>query len=358
MITLVLTNRNRDLRIIKNCLDSLEKQSNKNFELFFVDYGSNENYLLDLEKVISEYVKIKFISCPVSGQLWNKSRAINIALKKCTTPFFMVGDIDLIFAPHFISTVTSLMKDNEVHYFQYGFLSQKESLKGKIFESYVVDFKGSQEVTGTTSFPTSILKEMQGYDEFYHGWGAEDTDIHLRMKNFGLEVKFYDKETVVKHQWHPKQYRSKFSTYPFHSCLERINHAYMILTKDLKRTVVNQNQDWGKESNEEDYKKLNSHSLNEIVIQNSQIEISAVLAQLKNFKNELISLRIEEATLKSRNKNKLKRIFRKKSISFIEMEEVNNLFLEEIIKNYRNLPYQFSFDRKKKKIQLKMYFSQ
>ena len=39
MITIVLTNRNREIRIVKNCLDSLQLQSDVDFELFLVDYG-------------------------------------------------------------------------------------------------------------------------------------------------------------------------------------------------------------------------------------------------------------------------------------------------------------------------------
>ena len=33
MLTIVITNRNRDLRIVKNCLDSLQNQLNKDLGL-------------------------------------------------------------------------------------------------------------------------------------------------------------------------------------------------------------------------------------------------------------------------------------------------------------------------------------
>lgn len=357
MITLVLTNRNRDLRIVTNCLDSLEQQSNRNFELIFVDYGSDLEYTLELEKLISKYHKIQYISCPVWGQLWNKSRAINIALQKSSTPYFMVGDIDLIFAPDFINIVTGLVKDDEVHYFQYGFLSKEESLMDKKYDDYLVDFKGNNEVTGTTVFPSAVLKNLNGYDEFYHGWGAEDTDIHIRMRNLGLKVNFFDKKILVKHQWHPKQYRSKSSEHPFHSLLERINHSYMVLTNKTKRTIVNQNTEWGKIAMIDQYEKLKNHSTRELIIRNSQIEVHSLFAQLRNFKDEVVEVKINEISDRIRRKNSVKKIFKKKYISFLRMNDVNNLLLEEIIKNYRNLPYQYSFDRNKNAIHLKIYFS-
>lgn len=356
MITLVLTNRDRDLRIVKKSLNSLSLQSNKEFKTFLIDYGSTLDYLEQLKELIKGFTFVELIICPVQGQLWNKSRAINIALKKSQTAYFLVGDIDLIFHKNFTQIVKQLANPTEVHYFQYGFLSREESLKEKEFEAYEVDFKGNNEVTGTTLFPTETLMGVHGYDEFYHGWGAEDTDIHLRMKNLGMKVKFYENEILVKHQWHPKAYRSKSSINPFHSLLERINHSYMALTDVTNRTIVNQDFDWGKEPLKQDQDKLTNPAIREIVIKNSKIEIASVLSQFRNFKDEVVFLRIQEVEKSLEIKNQIKKVLKKKHISFIEMEDVNNLLLEEIIKNYRNFPYQFSFDRKKKNIQLKIYF--
>ena len=73
MITIVLTNRNRDIQIVKNCLESLQGQTDIDFEWFLVDYGSDKDYLKDLELVIQDFSRIKFISCPTQVQLWNKS---------------------------------------------------------------------------------------------------------------------------------------------------------------------------------------------------------------------------------------------------------------------------------------------
>ena len=140
MITIVLTNRNRDLQTVKNCLDSLAKQSNDDFELFFVDYGSEPNYVYDLKQLIAKYPKIKPIISPVSGQLWNKSRAINIVLKKCNTPYFFVGDIDMLFHPDFINKLHELKNKDKATYFLVGFLSQKETALLRDFHIGSVDF--------------------------------------------------------------------------------------------------------------------------------------------------------------------------------------------------------------------------
>ncbi|MFV8339771.1 glycosyltransferase family 2 protein [Flavobacterium sp. LB3P21] len=357
MITLVLTNRNRDLRIVKNCLESLSNQTKNEFELFFVDYGSDLDYLVELKDLILNYDTVNLILCPVNGQLWNKSKAINIVLKQTKTSHFLVGDVDLIFAPQFISTAYELINDKEIYYFQYGFLSQQESLENKKYEEYQIDFEGSIDVTGTTLFPTETLKKMNGYDEFYHGWGAEDTDIHFRLENLGLEIKFYDSVILVKHQWHSKQYRSRLSKHPFHSGLEAVNHAYMHLGKETKRIIVNKNQSWGEMPDGGKYERLNSNSTTvELILTNSLTIIKALLAQFANFNQENINLRIYEVDSSTKFKNVLRKLSNKKAVTYVSLEYVNMMILEEIIKNYRNNPYIYIYDRNLKYIQFKMVF--
>jgi len=356
MITLVLTNRNREIRIVKKCLDSLQEQSDIDFELFLVDYGSHQKYLSELKALQANYSKIKFIFCPTTGQLWSKCRAINIALKQATQPYFVVGDIDLIFHPNYITTLKSLAKPDKVYYFQYGFLSELESLKIQEFSSFVVDFKGNEEVTGNTMFPTASLKKVNGFDEFYQGWGAEDTDAQIRMKSLGLKLDFYNKEILVKHQWHPKAYRSKKSTHPYHSNLEQINHAYMVQTENTKRTVVNQNCEWGKLTDDDEYQKLKHPNVN-IKIDNSSLKFRALLAQLANYMGDVVSVEIDKVTTNQFYKSRIKKILGKKYNSFIDMEELNNNILEELIKNYRNYPYNYSFNSQANKIELTINFS-
>ena len=355
MITLVLTNRDRDRRIVKKCLESLEKQSEKDFELFLVDYGSSEDYLSEIEKIIFEYPKIQFINCPVSGQLWNKSRAINIALKRAKFSYFLVGDIDLIFHPDFILTAKSMAKPAEVHYFQYGFLSPEESLHEKEFEEYKIDFFGNDEITGTTLFPTNELMSVNGYDEFYHGWGAEDTDVHLRLKNKGIDIIFQDQKNLIKHQWHPKAYRSKESSHPFHSRLEQVNQSYMRMTNSSLRSKINIRSDWGMIPLVSDYKKLlEGGTDHKFILDQEEVKLSALLMQLENFENETVEIIIRQVDKKEKVKEFVKRLLGKKSKIYVNLQTINDRILESIIFSYRNNPYQYYFLREKGEIKLKI----
>lgn len=346
MITLVITNRNRDLRIVKNCLDSLQNQWSKNFKLFLVDYGSNELYCGSLKELVKKYTFLNFITYPVSGQLWNKSRAINTILKLCETPYFFVGDIDMVFAQDFITTLDELKREDKVIYFQVGFMSKEESLKNVTFENFATAFLSNEEATGMTLYPTHLLKAINGYDEFYHGWGAEDTDVHIRLKNKGVEVDYYQDKILMKHQWHPKQYRNSESKEPFHTLLERINHKYINFNIEHNIIQVNRVFGYGHIPKSENYETLTLIS-KRIMVTNEVNELDAFLnGTIFNLEKGTYEINFIIHPLEKDLKNKIKKIIGKKYLSFYTLDEVNNSILIAIIKNFRNHPYHFEFRKK------------
>lgn len=355
MLSIVLTNRNRDLKSVKGCLRSLDEQTSPNFIIFFVDYGSCDSYKYELKKVLEKYSIVRYIDCPTEGQLWNKSRAINIALRAAETPYFLVGDVDIVFSPYFVQEAMKLANPNEVHYFQCGFISREETLTKNNFNEYEVAFIGNKAVTGISLFPTPSLKSINGYDEFYHGWGAEDTDVHNRISHLGLKVLFYNRRLLIKHQWHSKFYRGKFSNQPYHSQLEQINHSYMLLSDKTKRILVNQDLNWGVMPTKQAYGQLNKVQ-KFLQIKPISVEVKGILAHLKNCDNEVVSLKITDCTFFDKVINSVKRILGRKYNTFYRLDEVNNMLLEFVITNFRNNPYRYSYNKKNRYIQLEMYF--
>lgn len=356
MISLVLTNRNRDLFIVKKCLDSLKYQSNTDFELYFVDYGSNEDYLSQLEELLAKYSNLKLIACPVSGQLWNKSRAINIALRRTTNPYFFVGDIDMIFHSEFVKKLYTIKDEQKVIYFQVGFLSQKETLVNEEFDNINISFTSQEEATGMTLYPTKLLQEINGYNEFYHGWGAEDTDVHVRLRNFGVKVEFYEREILLKHQWHPKTYRTNLSTDPYHFKLERINHSYIHISQTSKQIKANRHQQWGVLPEKKEYAQLSNTPDFEIVIEPEVSKVNALLAQLNNFEDKVVSVIVKDVSNNNKINQLVKRILGKKYLKFLSLKNVNDMILQEIVLHYRNLPYEYSFNQNERLIYLKIFF--
>ena len=156
MITITLTYRNRELRIVERCLDSLKAQTLTTFEVFLVDYGSAPSFSEGLVKLIKNYSFVRLIYCPVTQQLWNKSKAINIALKQANGTSFFVGDIDMLYRNDFIEILYFLREKNDVTYFQVGFLTKEESLKQKPYKAYQLKHLSGEEATGMTLYPTSL----------------------------------------------------------------------------------------------------------------------------------------------------------------------------------------------------------
>ncbi len=345
IFTLVIPNRNRELKIVERSLNSLYKQLDDRLEVSVVDFGSTVAYQQQLQKLLESFPKIKCKQFPVQDQLWNKSRAINIVLKTCKTEYFMVSDMDMIYHPGFINEIFNLLSPKEGHYFPVGVLTADESKIKKTFSEYKVKFWTNGEATGITVFPTAILKGIHGYDEFFHGWGSEDTDVHNRLKNAGYKVIFHPDEKILLHQWHPKIYRSAKSTAPVHLHLERINMQYMQLRKQLKATTANPHLPWGVMPNQEDDTKLGFTDIN-LQLHHTKDQVAGLCFALQQQKNGgVVCFEITTHPEKKQIKTPLKKLLKKKIPLFIDAERSNEIILEEIISNHRHRPYRYNFDR-------------
>lgn len=350
MITIVLTHRNRKLELVKRCLDSFAEQSRDDFKLLLVDYGSDERSAEMIQKLVKHYKFIELIFSPVSRQLWNKSKAINIALKKCDTSYFFVGDIDMIFRNDFIDKLHDLKETGSVTYFQVGFLNEIESRQFKSFESYSINHLSNKEATGMTLYPTDVLKNINGYNEFYHGWGAEDSDVHRRLEHAGFTSNFYDKEILMLHQWHNKKYRSQKSLEPFHSSLEQINHKYysqLVLTKRVKANI---RFEWGKMIEKVDFSNVKQYELT-----NERNEFDAFINGLFLERELSFSIKISKHKIYRTFKNLIKRGLRKKHLQFYSFQEINDCLLMKVITHYRNCYYEFEWDKENEIIELKIF---
>ncbi len=355
MLTLVIPNRNRDLATVERTLGSIAPQLDAQLRLVVIDYGSDKAYQQQLLSLCEQWSKIEVILCMTQGQLWQKTRAINIVLNQCQTPFFMVADMDMLFHPEFKQKIMPHCQQRQATYFQVGILSEAESETLKAFDQYRIKFKTDHLATGMTLAPTALLHEIGGYDEFYHGWGSEDTDLHVRLLNNGIRLHFYKEQILLLHQWHPKTYRSKDSTAPFHSYLERINQQYLLYTTQLKRKKANTQDSWGQMPVAASYELLNDPNI-EIHCYNVQEQLSALWFQLKEgLTTGVVCIKIERHPEMHTPKTKLKKALQKKTPLFVAMEQANNQFLECIISHLRNAPYNYRFDRSRQLIECEIF---
>lgn len=55
------------------------------------------------------------------------------------------------------------------------------------------------------SVPRKIMEELNGFDETYEGYGREDTDVEIRMQNYGLTIRSLKGLANQFHVWHPQR---------------------------------------------------------------------------------------------------------------------------------------------------------
>ncbi|KQC34139.1 hypothetical protein AAU57_12950 [Nonlabens sp. YIK11] len=338
-ITVVIPNRNRSIATVKRTLTYLNIQLAHNVVAVVVDYGSDLYYQKELSILVEKFPYIRLELCPVQQQLFHKTRAINLVLRQSRTPYFMVLDMDCICHPRFIKKAIALVEMSRVVNFPYGFLSKAESKYEKSFQDYKIDFVGG--LTGTAIFNTSDLMNLNGFDEVYHNWGAEDADMFERLAKYGIKTTHYTDELLLLHQWHAKPYRQNNSTSPYHSSLEKINHEYFSLSRKLKRIKVNQKMDWGLSFDQELYNQLRTPSTS-IELNSTYEELTALCFQL----NESVFDGVLSITIKTSSKAKslrslIKSLLGKKQPKYLSLKVANELILQTIISGLRNQPYTY-----------------
>ncbi len=72
--------------------------------------------------------------------------------------------------------------------------------------------KNRENVLGCNmSFYRDDFMAVNGYDESFEGWGAEDLDISFRFKNMGLGKRYLKFCALAYHLWHPEAQMDKSS---------------------------------------------------------------------------------------------------------------------------------------------------
>lgn len=342
MFTIIYPYRDRDEERVKRSLDSLAQQTDRSFEVSFVDYGSKPDLAKNIEGLVQQYEFASYNYHAVEYQPWNKSRALNWVIRSLEGGYCFVADIDMIFHPEFVQTAIELQKPGQVVYFKTGFLTREETAKSRDFEDYEVDFYSNDQATGLSMFPVEALRAVGGFDEFYHFWGAEDTDVHIRLRNNSTKVTFYEERSLMLHQWHPS-YRSKESD-RLSSLLQvtgivQINHRHMARAKEDKITQVNSGH-WGFIQSKVQTLALqeNERHATQFLAKKEVID-EFLFAQLPQLPDGVHSFEFVDDPYEKSLKYKTKKGLGKKVPSYYSLKEVNDKLLLHIISFYRNYPY-------------------
>ena len=331
MISIIYPYRNRDLKRIKRSLESLKNQTFQEFEIYFVDYGSEPEISVKVQELINDYSSINYVYHATRFQPWNKSRALNSVIKNLKTDFCFVADVDMIFHPGFVKVATQLQEATKSIYFKVSFSESEDDLD-KLKPEDLNSYRHSDHnATGLTMFSVEDLKSVRGFNEFYHLWGAEDTDVHVRLRNAGFKVDFYEKEILMLHQWH-QTYRLSEKNHLTNDFqiknIVQLNHQHLKFAEQHGVTKIN-NESWGKVmTNQQEEDLLNSpvdFNLND----EKRVFENLIYGILPEQSDKIFKFKISESIKDKSIKQQLKKLAGKRVEEFYTLKEINELGIEE-----------------------------
>ncbi len=189
---------------------------NHQIELILVESDENP----EIDPLILKHPSIKY-HFEKSEDVFNKSKLLNIGLKMSEGEFVIPYDIDNVPCDISFSTYFKLMNYNESFLFGgYRIMSKKRFVEYTEVNNEIPLCELSPEDSAEkflklqlTSnerfgihplFSKKIINEINGWDEKYEGWGAEDNDIIYRYLEHSGTLFMKSQDLIFLHQYHDK----------------------------------------------------------------------------------------------------------------------------------------------------------
>ena len=355
--SIIYAYRNRDVNRIKISMESLSLQKSKNFEVIFIDYGSESEISDNLKTILSSYNFVNYHYLSVSHKLWNKSKALNFGINKAKGEFVFIADVDLIFHPDTTVLFQKISHHQQFNLFPLGYLNPRESAKLKSGLNWSeLRPKTFGEVNGMVLVSKSACEKINGFDEFFHFYGAEDVDFYARLENSGIKKKTTTNKYFY-HNWHPSFSGSGdkiITKTPRIKNIMRVNQQHFQNNKATGITTPLRQKGMGRILADEDENGLNDST--------KDFKIGNILAHVEHFlreelpalKGETVKVEFSEDPYYNSLKYKIKKKIGKQTQVYCSLKEVNDLVLKEIIFNYRDYNYLFEIKNNLKMIEFRI----
>ena len=344
-ITIIFAYRNRDLNRIRISMDSLVKQTQHNFRVLFIDYGSSVAYSEPVQNLITSYPFAQYHYVAHPGLLWNKSKAFNYGILRTETDYVLTADVDLIFNPESIAVIEELVDASSFTLFNYGYLSKSTTAELEnitSFDELIPSHFGS--TNGVGLYPSKALKQIHGFDEFFHFYGSEDVDLFQRLENAGYK-RGHEEKNLFLHQWHPRYPRRKeeeLTLVPRLQNILRINQQHYFRCIELNKVIPEKQKEWGICFSREDSKDLKEPTHIFRVSNHEAAVIHFLNEHLPSCEEGIIAVNFTEDLNYLSLKNRVKKIIGRSVQKYFSMKEVNDEVLKKIVFDYRHHNYSYS----------------
>jgi len=197
-ISFIVGIRNKDLKLVKEFLKSINEQEYKNFELIVIDYGSDETYSSLLYELCKNQLQIDWFLYRVEADKWGRSKALNTGLFLANYEYVCFIDADIVLEKEFTSRLERFLDKNKIISFDVRYIKY-EDLSGNLFDnSYFYPFG-----LGISAGYKKNYIEIGGFDERLEGWGIEDNDLIERFIAKGIKVIPAYPHCILYHIEHP-----------------------------------------------------------------------------------------------------------------------------------------------------------
>jgi glycosyltransferase involved in cell wall biosynthesis len=209
----VIPLRNRTGIRLENCLRSLRWQklpAPAALEIVLSDFGSDPEGASSIDAIAKRFDARVIRTC--TDETWNRSRALNVALRTVQTPISFCTDADMLFEDSFVATILDELREAPGRAIVLCRCRDLPDLgpERPFEEREYPELKAGATMrvamgTGACqATATDWFNSVGGYDEKYVYWGFEDKDMVHRAAKAGLELRWIHERTSMLHQWHPR----------------------------------------------------------------------------------------------------------------------------------------------------------
>ncbi len=214
LLTVVIPVRNRGGVRLENCLKGLRWQHDvkaEEVEIILSDFGSDPEYREQVEQAARRFqATVRYT--PANG-LWNRSRALNIGIKRARGKFTLCTDVDMVFAPNFLRALLDKQQELDgrglllCQYHDLGPETESRPIGEDDLEALrsSATMRPTYGMGGCQCAETAWFHRVRGFDQKYTFWGVEDNDLTVRAKHDGRIVDWVTERTFLLHQWHRTQ---------------------------------------------------------------------------------------------------------------------------------------------------------
>ena len=242
LISVVVTTYNRPMAL-KRVLQALSKQTDSDFEVIVADDGSRDD-TREMIELLKPSLSFPLIHAWQEDKGFRLNASRNNGIKKSSGDYLIFLDGDCVPLPNFVSqhrllaekgfmvagnrcllrsALTRKIENGEENVFlmnwtkalYYRFLGQINRIAPLIHLSVQASFRYKkqdrwQKLRGCNmAFWKEDLLSVSGFDEFFQGWGFDDSEIAVRLINSGVKLKDGSFATGVLHLYHKEAVMKK-----------------------------------------------------------------------------------------------------------------------------------------------------